>query len=330
MVSSPRETCEITRSKSRTYHHLAEVVPVPKIYQTPEEIADFPVFLKPDRGQGSQDTHVVRDAADLQDFVRRGLTGRLLLEYLPGEEYTIDCFSDRERGLLFCSGRVRTRTRSGIAMHSQCVQDPLFLHHARAIAGRLDFHGAWFFQMKRDRQGTLKLLEVAPRIAGTMALHRVMGVNFPLLSLFEEARRPLQVMTNSLEVEIDRALVNRYRYDLQFWTVYVDLDDTLILHGAVNTLLVRFLYQCLNRSIRLVLLTHHRGSINDTLRHFRLQSLFDDIIVLDNSETKAEHIHEPDAIFIDDSFRERQAVHRECGIPTFDGSMIEMLIDDRS
>ena len=36
------------------------------------------------------------------------------------------------------------------------------------------------FSIKKDYDGTLKLLEVAPRIGGTMATHRVIGVNFAL------------------------------------------------------------------------------------------------------------------------------------------------------
>lgn len=36
------------------------------------------------------------------------------------------------------------------------------------------------------------------------------------------------------------------------------------------------------------------------------------------------------AIFIDDSFAERREVAEACGIPTFDLSMLELLLDDRA
>ena len=39
-------------------------------------------------------------------------------------------------------------------------------------------NGSWFFQMKRDSEGHLKLLEIAPRIGGTSSLYRIKGVNF--------------------------------------------------------------------------------------------------------------------------------------------------------
>ena len=33
------------------------------------------------------------------------------MDYLPGKEYTVDCFSHRTHGLMFCSGRERVRVK---------------------------------------------------------------------------------------------------------------------------------------------------------------------------------------------------------------------------
>jgi hypothetical protein len=57
--------------------------------------------------------------------------------------------------------------------------------------------------------------------------------------------------------------------------------------------------------------------------------IFDEIIHLEPLADKAEFVTEAESIFIDDSFRERAAVQGRRGIPTFDGSMMEMLIDER-
>jgi hypothetical protein len=328
VVTSPAETCRIARSKSATYRLLDGVLPVPRLYPGADAVDCYPVFLKPDRGQGSQHTHLARTREEALRILGEG-RGHLLLELLPGEEYTVDCFSDRERGLLFCGARLRVRTRNGIAMNSRPARDPAFERHARAIAAKLEFHGAWFFQLKRDRRGVLKLMEVAPRIAGTMALHRVVGVNFPLLSLFEQERLPVEILPNPVEVEIDRALANRYRHALDYKAVYVDLDDTLLLGGRVNTDLVRFLYQCVNRGIPIALLTRHAGDLDATLEAHRLRGLFDRQVHLPAAEAKAGFIREPGAILIDDSFRERSEAIRR-GIPAFDCSMVEMLFDDRT
>jgi hypothetical protein len=331
IVTSPPGTCRLTRSKRATYAALAAVVPVPQVFADPADVAaaDFPVFVKPDAAQGSQGAMRVHDAGELERAVAGG--SDLIMEYLPGEELTVDCFSDRERGLLFARGRPRLRTRAGISMSSRTVaEDPVVRELAEAIDDRLDLHGSWFFQLREDAGGRLRLLEVAPRAAGTSAVHRVTGVNFALLSIYEQLRVAVDISPNPADVELDRALVNRYRHALRYSAVYVDLDDTLIVRDAVNTSLVAFLYQCLNAGRPLVLLTRHQGDLEQTLGRFRLHGLWDRVVHVAEDEAKADFITEPDAILIDDSFRERADAHARRGIATFDASMLELLLDDRA
>ena len=328
-IASPLVTCEITRSKRKTYEHLKGIIPIPDLYTLPIADPAFPLFIKPDIGQGSQGALRINTSDELKSALRNDPTG-VIMAYLPGEEVTVDCFSDRDRGLLFAQGRRRTRMKSGIAMANQPIVDEQFRAIAAKIASRLEMHGAWFFQLKRDANGEFKLLEVAPRIAGTMALHRVMGINFPLLSIYEKARIPFSIMLNPGHVAIERALVNRYATDYAYQSVYVDLDDTLILRDRVNLMLIRFLYQCVNEQIPIRLITRHRGNLAETLRKYRLEGLFDQIIHLGEHESKSDFILEPDAIFIDDSFSERAEVHRARGIRTFDCSMIELFLNERA
>jgi carbamoyl-phosphate synthase large subunit len=329
VVTSPARTCRITRSKRATYQLLDGAVPVPAVFADPGAVAEFPVFAKPDRSQGSRGAMEIHDALDLERALTAG--SDLVMELLPGEELTVDCFSDRERGVLFARPRPRLRTRAGISMATRTiVDDGRAFSHAKAIAARLELHGAWFFQVKEDKNGLPRLLEVAPRVAGTSSLHRVTGVNFPLLSLYEHIRAPLELLTNSIQVELDRALVNRYRHDLRYSTVYVDLDDTLTVRGRVNVRLVALLYQCMNDGHRLVLLTRHRSEVRETLRRLRLSELWDDVIhVTDEARPKSDFIREPDAILIDDSFHERRTAGARLDIATFDSSMIELLEDHR-
>jgi predicted ATP-grasp superfamily ATP-dependent carboligase len=328
ILCSPLATCIVCRSKSETYRLLGEVVPVPTIYPNPDAIEKYPVFAKPDKGQGSRHTHIVHTMEFLLHLLAENRQ-YVVTEYLPGEEYTVDCFSDRDKGLLFCSGRQRIRTRNGISMNSKSVHDSVFEKCAEAISQVLTFHGAWFFQLKRDFNDIYKLLEVAPRIAGSMAVHRVQGINFALLNIYEMERIPYEIMHNRLNVQIDRALVNRYSHTLKYNTVYVDLDDTLIINDKINSSLIAFLYQCINKGKKIILLTKHVDDVHTTLRRYRLVGIFDEVIKIKSGSTKSDYIHDRNAIFIDDSFSERKAVNKKKGILSFDCSMIEMLLDER-
>ncbi|WP_263261027.1 ATP-grasp domain-containing protein [Pseudomonas sp. RIT-PI-S] len=326
VIAASAETCRITRSKSQTYRALHGCVKVPRVFAEPAQVERFPVFVKPDRGQGSQGATRADDAKALE-IACAAVSEPLICEYLPGEEFTVDCFSDRERGLLFAAARRRVRMRNGIAVNSVSEDLPGIERIAAAIGDRLRMRGPWFFQVKRAEDGELTLLEVAPRIAGSMALNRVRGVNFPLLGIYEHERLPLGLLTYAGSVEIDRALANRYRHSIEFSVAYIDLDDTLILRGEVNLPVLALIFQCLNRGIGVKLITRHRFDVQATLSQYRLAGIFDEVIHIVDGRPKSAFIKEADAILVDDSFAERLDVTRQCGIHTFDCSMIEMLLN---
>lgn len=325
LLAPSQDVCELTRSKSLTYHRLARLIRTPKLFDPSDASIPLPVIVKPDCGQGSQGVSKVTDRMALAAALS-SVKSPIVCEYLPGEEYTVDCFSDRERGLLFAGARRRNRMRNGIAVNAETVDIPEVREMAEQISGALGMRGAWFFQVKRDVNGALALLEVAPRIAGTMATHRVTGVNFPLLAMFEAERLPLSIRPNTYHVEIDRALGNRYRTDLAFGRLYVDLDDTLVCRGEVNSDLIRLIFQCINERKPVFLITRHKGDLQETMLKHRLSGLFDAVIHVGPDEPKSRRMTGADAIFVDDSFAERQEVSRALGIPTFDCSMVELLL----
>ena len=334
IISSPLSTCLICRSKARTYEKFRNLLPVPRTFSKGSDVDRFPVFVKPDIGQGSKFALKVENPVTLEVLMRDN-PDLVVSEYLPGKEYTVDCFTDRRKGLLFCGGRERIRVKAGISMDCKPVCDASmatkFRDAAKVISKELEFYGAWFFQLKIDSFGVLKLLEIAPRISGTMATVRVSGVNFAMLSIYEKEGVDIEIMRNDCQVHIDRALVNRYSHDIKYSTVYVDLDDTLIIDDKLNPQLMQFLCQSINNGCRIILITKNdkAGGVRSILKKFRIASIFDQIICLKKNESKADFINPQGSIFIDDSFSERKSVFYKLGIPTFDCSMIEMLIDER-
>ena len=328
VIASPHETTEISLSKSKTYHALDGIIRIPAQYDSASPLP-FPVFLKPDVGYGAKNTAIVSDAGSLQ----RLLSARndlLVLEYLPGKEYTVDCFTDRHGQLLYAAARERHRIKDGISVNTSfCQNQEEFLSLADKINRHIRFRGAWFYQVKRDKNGELCLLEIASRLGGSSLLSRAVGVNLALMTLFDAFDIDVAPQINpGYRVVLDRALENRYRCEgLSYSTVYVDYDDCLILDKTnVNSELVRFLYQCLNRKKRLILLTKHKGDLKSELNSFRLEQLFDEIIHIPEDCEKSDFVHVQDAIFIDDSFSERQKIQERIGLPVFGPEMIDVLV----
>ncbi len=333
LVAAPEtETAEIVRVKSKTYSRLKRVVPVPRLYEKEELPENYPVFVKPDIGQGSAGANRIDTK---EEYIRLRESGRLdgclVMEYLGGREYTVDCFTNLEGELIFARARIRNRIKSGISVNAEFIDaeaDRKFTEYAKRINEKLGQRGGWFFQMREADCGELKLLEVAGRIAGASAITRNIGVNLPLLTLFTHMGIDIEeVLINDYEIELDRALCNSYRIELEYDSVYVDFDDTLVCDGGVNLSLVAFLYQCLNESKKIFLITRHKGELMPLLEEYRIKALFDEIFHLKAGEKKSECIDSKlNPIFIDDSYGERKEVKERLNIPVFDVAMTECLM----
>jgi len=200
---------------------------------------DFPLFLKPDVGQGSKGTKKVETKEELINNLKKD---HLILEYLPGEEYTVDCFTNFKGDLLYCSGRSRSRILNGISVNCKEVIDNEFIELAKKINEKLEMNGAWFFQLKRRNNGELVLMEIATRIAGTMEFQRGYGVNLALLSLYNALEINVSIIKNNYNLEFDRALAGKFKIDIDYDTVYIDFDDTIIINQKVNDNAIAFLY----------------------------------------------------------------------------------------
>ncbi|MEA5053878.1 MAG: ATP-grasp domain-containing protein, partial [Propionicimonas sp.] len=166
IIGSPEPTIRTTRSKSRTYAELAGQPFVPGQFTSESATpSDFPLFLKPDAGFGSHGVAIARDATELSHRLAAD-PDLIAVELLPGREFTVDCFTDRHRNLLFVGPRVRNRIRNGISVNSATVELTTEIQQiAEAINRTLVLRGQWFFQVKEAADGRLKLLEVAPRVA---------------------------------------------------------------------------------------------------------------------------------------------------------------------
>ena len=104
------------------------------------------------------------------------------------------------------------------------------------------------FQVKEDEKGELYLLEIAPRIADSMALYRNLGTNFELLSVYNACNIDLIIEPNDFFIELDHAFANKFIINIEYDSVYVDLDDCLIIKNKINTILLKFFYQCINNN----------------------------------------------------------------------------------
>ena len=168
-------------------------------------------------------------------------------------------------------------------------------------------------------------MEIASRFGGSSSINRFLGVNFAHLSILNIFDTHTEIITNNYNIECDRALNVKYKIDLNFSRVYVDLDDTLIIKNKINTELIKLIYQFINEDKSVILITKHKGNLTETLSKHKLTLLFNKIIHLSIFEEKSDYM-EPDSIFIDDSFSERKKVKNNLNIPVFSVDSIKTLL----
>lgn len=330
VISSCPQTTTICLSKRRTYEILSKIVKTPRIYKLGEDISRYPVFAKPDIGYGSRGAQKINNNEELRLYLKSN-SNSLICEYISGKEYTVDCFTDFNGRLIVVKPRERCRVMNGISVNTKpVIDDGEFMVFAQKINENIKFDGAWFFQVKRDSGGLLTLLEIASRFGGSSSLFRAKGINFALMSLFNAFGMPVSVIENDYDVEMDRALDNKYKINLSYNEVFVDFDDCIYLDKKnVNTFLIAFLYRCINNGVKITLLSKHDdeklGNLAGLLKKLRIQNLFDRIIHLNPNDSKYKYIDNKNSIFIDDSFSERLEIVQNCGIPVFGLDMVEVL-----
>ncbi len=324
------ETARACRSKRRTYEVLAGLPFVPRVYGSPSEVDSFPVFAKPDEGQGARGVRIVRDPGELSrvDFAQD-----VVVEYLPGREYTVDCFTDSGGRLAVVSPRERARVENGVSVCARTLPASDEVRRiAEEINARMGFCGLWFFQVKEDPSGVPKLLEVSGRCAGTMCATRAKGYNLPLMSVYALMGRDVGAIDCGYEVTVDRELASSYRPSFEVRRLLLDYDDTLVHGDEVDLQAIRLLYQCRNKGVPVVLLTRHEGDLGaDMEAHGIAHGLFSAVEHLSWGEEKADRVEALDGdVLVDNSFAERRAFHDRFGIPVLDVSEVPVLLDTRS
>lgn len=150
VVGQSREVNEIVRFKDKTYEYFSDILPIAKIYKCEEDL-EFPIFVKPKRGHGSKKSFVIKNMREFRSFKELySFDDFVYMEFLEGDEFTIDCFSDNGN-LLYSGARLRERIKRGISVQSAYVTDDklqkIFRNFAEKISNKLNLHGLWFYQM---------------------------------------------------------------------------------------------------------------------------------------------------------------------------------------
>lgn len=300
----------IVRFKDKTYEYFKDTSLIANTYQTEKDII-FPCFTKPKKGQGAKNAFLLKDIQEYKIFLQSYDKNKFIfMEFLNGDEFTIDCFSHNGE-ILYSGARTREKMIRGIAVQSTYVNNDIlqkkFFKFASIINNKLKLQGIWFFQMKLNKDNELKLLEIGPRVSGSMMLNRSRGINFVELAIYQKLKFDVEIIYNNIEISLARALVPIYKHNIQFDILYVDFDDTLLIDEKyINSNLIKLIFQTKNKDKKVILITkNNKNNLSKILHKFGITNIFDDIIHINKNDNKVNYMKE-NSLLIDDSFLERK------------------------
>ena len=178
---------------------------------------DRPVVVKPSVSNGMRGVRIlVTEAWNVHRFLtekpqgleisleeliailRRGTWPELLvMEHLPGDEYTVDAFIGSRFSLAV--PRQRQSIRSGITFHSRTDLREDLIAYTLAAGRELGLRYVFGFQFKLDSDGIPKVLECNPRIQGTMVASVFSGANVIWFGVRELLGDPVCALARPLQ-----------------------------------------------------------------------------------------------------------------------------------
>jgi len=227
LLVSPTASLEIANNKSRVYEFLQwRGIAVPNFriidgsaplatdqFKTAVEELGYPqkkVCFKPSVSNGSRGFRIVTEQINesdllfnykpnatyinLQNAIRILSSGHfpelLVSEYLPGEEFSVDCLAAHGEPVLIVP-RLRKKMINGISVEGEFVKQENIIAYCAQIIKELQLHGNIGIQVKGSVTDQFFILEINPRVQGTISAALGAGVNLPVLAVKQELQLPI-------------------------------------------------------------------------------------------------------------------------------------------
>lgn len=134
----------------------------------------------------------------------RTLQDIILMEYLPGDEYNVDIFYDSFNELII--PRKRLIMHGGISTTVVVENNQEIIQYCQEIMSCLKLKGTVGIQVRLGLDGLPYILEINPRLQGTVVASVAAGANIPLY-----------MVLSTLGYEIKPGIVNWGMKMIRFW-----------------------------------------------------------------------------------------------------------------
>jgi len=213
VVVNKEEPLEIALNKRKCYEflkqrnlHVPEYFAVHSLKEFEEAVhalgyPEKPVCFKPPISKGQRGFRVLRTDVDLRRLLlevkpnntvttlesvsgvlSKGFEELLVMEYLPGPEYSVDSLVKNGESLVIVPRR-RTETKLGVSSVGVVERNEEVMEIVRKINEAFKFDYNINIQLKYATNGVPKLIEINPRVSGTICLSSMAGPHLPYLAI---------------------------------------------------------------------------------------------------------------------------------------------------
>jgi len=211
LVNTDAENLSIANNKTELYRFFSgsSFIPQYRCASTLEGIEkaikelgypENPVCMKPAFSEGSKGFRIITDEktdilnerpgtakiswqtlrSHLEQYDK--MPDILVMEYLPGAEYSVDCVCSNGEAIV-CIPRQRIATSMGVAVECIIEKNDEIIDISQKIVKALNLSYNINLQFKYSREGKPKLIEINPRVSGSLVANLGAGVNMLELSL---------------------------------------------------------------------------------------------------------------------------------------------------
>ena len=212
---SPIDNLQIANDKGKLIDELKKAnIKIPKYYKITDPLEfknvakelgypEEPICFKPTKANGSRGFRIIDNTKDRVDLLfnekpnstyikfeeandiltsMADIPELLVMEYLPGDEYSVDLLVNHGE-VKYCMPRIRLKMNGGISTNCTVVNNEEVIKYCTEVAEHLKLHGNIGIQVRYSIDNKVKILEINPRVQGSIVACAAAGVNLPYFGL---------------------------------------------------------------------------------------------------------------------------------------------------
>lgn len=176
--------CLLSNKKKATNLANEVGVPVPKCFESTEEIKNFPVIVKTEIGNSSKTVFIVNTKTEIESTLcKLKGTHYLIQEFVGGIDYSVDCIRINGFFKAVTYKSILTKTKGGgTTTQRQIVSHPELEKYSQKILDHSDYSGVCGIDFRVDSmKDRVAFIEVNTRFTGGIATPILAGFDIPFI-----------------------------------------------------------------------------------------------------------------------------------------------------